>query len=127
MVDNDLREDAEQLLEEQFEKKKSEDQIRTEIAGQTEGTVRDLVTGQDIDLKSELNTKEIVAATRLLFMSERYQMPHFTHFVNNFLRLRVSKERKGRVEFIQGLHATEKKEQGKDLTPLAQLIDSIKT
>jgi len=113
------------LIEEQFEHKRSEESIRTEISGAQKTGSKELLTGDDIDLKTELNHKEIIAASRLLFMSERYEMPVFTHFVTNYLRLKVSKDRKGRREYIEGLHAEEKKEAGRDLSPLGALLNTI--
>jgi hypothetical protein len=114
-----------QLIEEQFEHKRSEESIRTEISASAKTGSKELLTGDDIDLKTELNHKEIIAASRLLFMSERYEMPVFTHFVTNYLRLKVSKDRKGRREYIEGLHAEEKKEAGRDLSPLGSLLNTI--
>jgi hypothetical protein len=116
---------ADKLLEDNFNKRVSVEQIDANTEAQSHSGVHELLTPQSIDLKSELNPKEVVAATRLLFISERYDMPGFEHFVNNLLRLKVSLMRKGRREYIEGLHAEEKKEQGRDLTPIAALMRGI--
>ena len=117
---------ADELLENSLSKKVDEQDMKQEMFEQGRTGSRELLTGDNIDLKSDLNGKEIVAASRLLFMSERYEMPAFKHFVTNILRLKVSNMRKGRTEYIEGLHAEEKKEAGKDWSPIQALMSKIK-
>jgi hypothetical protein len=117
---------GETLIEEQFTKKRTAESVEQEFAAQQEQSgVKELFNAKNIEMKSELNNKEVVAATRLLFMGERYDIPAYGHFVDNFLRLKVSTLRKGRREYIEGLHAEEKKEAGKDLSPMMALMQSL--
>jgi hypothetical protein len=115
---------ADRLLEDNVNAPVPYDKIKAEtVESQERATgAKELFNSDNIDLKSELNPKEIVAASRLLFMSERRGMPGFEHFVTNLLRLKVSNARKGRREYIEGLHAEEKKEQGRDMSPILELF-----
>jgi len=114
-------------IEKHFETRITEAQVMSNIDQNKRVGVAPLINGDDIDLKTELSNKEIVAAARLKFISERYDMPAFGHFVDDFLRLRVSLARKGRREFIEGLHADEKRDQTiRDLTPLGALMQNLR-
>ena len=64
------------------------------------------------EVKTELNDAEILTISKLRFMSERYNLPVLNDFTNNLMTLKISRHRKGRGEFIQGLHADERRDTG---------------
>ena len=80
---------------------------------------------QEIDLKTELNQFEIMKIAQLSFMAERYKSKNIKHFLQHFLRLKVSKDRKGRREFIEGLHAEERSAQNQSMGPLQKILNSF--
>lgn len=100
----------------------NEEDIIKQNADERKSGASALFEDQNIDLKTELTQHEILRVAQLRFMSSRYHMQGVDAFLDNFLRLKVSKDRRGRGEFIQGLHAEERREKGADLSPLQALF-----
>lgn len=100
------------LIENVFDKRitdrdiarKQEDELRRNDSGR-------LLEKDDVEVKTELNDKEILAISKLRFISDRYEVPALYDFTENLMTLKISRNRKGRIEFIQGLHADERREQ----------------
>lgn len=77
---------------------------------QTEGSKsniisRELFKGEeDIDLKTELSNEEIVHINTLLFNNDilvkRGLKPIYKDWLNQFMRLKISKDRQSRSEFV---------------------------
>ena len=103
---NDLNKGG--LIEDSFKKSASYDSLVEDNKKKEGSSVTALFNGGEIEQKSELNQREILIMSRLLFASGRYKLSGIDKFVNNLLKLKVSHRRQGRREFIDGLHAEEK-------------------
>lgn len=59
---------------------------------------------EDVDLKTDLSIQEIVLINKLLFNNELLNrkglVPIYTDFLNHYMRLKFSLDRKSRVEFV---------------------------
>jgi len=64
---------------------------------------KELFNTNGIELKSEVDHDEINNITRLHFLKEKFGISNVDTLVSSFLRLRVSKDRKSRREFIEAL------------------------
>ncbi len=116
---------GEKLLEKQFEKKMTEEELHLLAEKNNERGVKELFNPQGISLKTELSPEETVLFSQLMFMGNRYNIGGIDDFANNLLQFKVSLMRKGRREFIQGLHAEERRDAGKDLSPFQALMSKI--
>ncbi len=61
----------------------------------------ELFTDRNINLRTELNAQQIRSATRLRFLEKKYGLKHVDVVLSNFLTFQVSKDRKGRSEFVE--------------------------
>lgn len=99
------------LLENVFDKRITDKDVQREMAVETRNDSGRLLEKDDVEMKTELNDKEILTISKLRFVSDRYEVPALRDFTDNLMILKVSRNRKGRTEFIQGLHADERREQ----------------
>jgi hypothetical protein len=65
-----------------------------------------LIKDNKIELKSDLNEFEISQLSKLLFVGKKMKLNGVTEICHTFMRLRVSKERKGRMELIEAIKST---------------------
>ena len=63
-------------------------------------TVKELFKDEQLQYITELSVDEIRAVAIILFLAKYLDIKEFNGFIENVLRLKVSKERKGRKEFI---------------------------
>lgn len=119
----------EALLEQVFDRTITQEDIDKEAQSREAQDIhgsKELFNDRHIELKTELLPVEIVAITQIRFMADRYDIPAFRVFTDDMMKLKVSNRRQGRREFIQGLHAEEKRVQGeKGGTPLDWLMGKI--
>lgn len=113
------------LLEDSFRKEINAEDVKKESEREASNSISELLSADNIELKTDLFPKEVVAASQLLFMAERYGIEGLDHFVHNLFKLKVSMMRRGRREFVEGLHAEEKRERGPDMTPLSALLGRL--
>lgn len=77
---------------------------------------KQLFTHDVIDLKTDISHNEINNLTRLRFLQEKFKVGKqdraIDNVINSFLRLRVSKDRKSRAEFIAALQTENRNTQG---------------
>lgn len=76
---------------------------------------KQLFSSDVIDLKTDITHNEINDLTRLRFMQEKFKVQstgNLDHVISSFLRLRVSKDRKSRREFIEALQTENRNQQG---------------
>ena len=100
------------LVENVFDKRVTKEQIDQEVEMQNnQSNSSALIDKKDVEVKTELNNKEIFSSAKLLLISDRYQVPLLETYLKNVMTLKISKDRQGRKEFIQGLHADERREQ----------------
>lgn len=104
--------EAEKLLEETFDKSLTVEDLQQSAQAEPElEGAKALFDSHDIELKTDLSPREVVAASKLLFIANRYDIHGLNDFINDLLKLKVSQFRRGRGEFIQGLHAEERRGQ----------------
>lgn len=84
--------------------------------------VKELFTDKNIDMKTDLDDGEITNVALLYFLADEFKIPALQRYADKFLRLRVSKQRKGRAEFIQAV----KREEPSDVKGLSRLMKSGK-
>jgi len=86
-----------------------------ETENSVKSVAKELFSNDVIDLKTEISHNEINNLTRLRFMQEKFRLASGTnldHVIASFLRLRVSKDRKSRKEFIEALQTETRNSQG---------------
>lgn len=113
--DVEIRKDVENLalMENVFDKRVTNEQVDAEIKKeQNKNDSGRLLDKKDVEVKTELNDVEIVTIAKLDFIAERYKIPALNEFTNKLMTLKISRNRKGRGEFIQGLHADERRDTG---------------
>ncbi|MEI6887617.1 MAG: hypothetical protein WCK31_05275 [bacterium] len=87
----------------------SDDLLETSLSQnfETENNIKtvskELFSKTNIELKTEIDHDEINNITRLQFLKEKFMISNVDVLVQNFLKLRVSKDRKSRKEFIDAL------------------------
>jgi hypothetical protein len=99
------------MLENVFDKRITERDVERELTAETRNDSGRLIDKEDVEVKTELNDQEILSISKLRFIAERYDVPVLNEFTDNLMTLKISRKRKGRQEFIQGLHADERREQ----------------
>lgn len=67
--------------------------------------VRELFDEKTVKAKTDLNARQISKIARAYYLCDILQMPEIKVLLNNFLTLRISKDRKSRAEFVEGLKA----------------------
>ena len=97
----------ERLLEEQLG-------LRTESENSIKSVSKELFSSDKIDVKTELSGDEINMVTKLRFLEERFALGNMDTLINSLLRLRVSKNRKSRDEFIKALNSENQQEDGQN-------------
>lgn len=99
------------LIENVFDKRVTDADVQREVAEESnQSNSKLLLDKRDVEVKTELNDTEISNMSKLLLVAERYDVPVLHHFCHNMMTLKISRRRQGRREFIQGLHADEKRE-----------------
>lgn len=73
---------------------------------------KELFSKHNIELKTEVSHNEINHITKLLFLQDRLLIDNVDVLISAFLKLRVSKERKSRREFVESLQTEARNQQG---------------
>ena len=60
----------------------------------------ELFKDTNIKVKTELTRDEVSLTAKLYFLTEYFELEGFKEMLDNFLKLRVSKDRKGRKEYV---------------------------
>lgn len=71
----------------------------------TKYMVKELFKSENIDLKTDLTDKEITALTRIYYLAMKLNISGLKNLLDKFIRLRVSKDRKGRNEVVEMMKA----------------------
>lgn len=56
---------------------------------------------ENIEVKTDLSQEQINAMAKMVSFAEYFKIPVLESFSNNYMKLQVSKDRKGRGEFTQ--------------------------
>lgn len=70
---------------------------------QSENESKELFSKKDIRTKTDLSDNEIVYATKLRFMRVKYNLPIYDLLLDEFMEMRLSKNRKSRKEYIESM------------------------
>jgi len=84
--------------------------------------VKELFSDTNIDMKTELSDNEIKNLCAIHFLAKEFKISYLDNYIERLLRLRVSKARKGRAEFIQAV----KKEESGEVKGFSKLLKSGK-
>ena len=79
---------------------------------------KELFTEENIDMKTEMSDYEINIISRAVFMQEIFGLDAIGTFISKFERLRVSKMRQGRKEFVETVKNRDKEDSGMNLASL---------
>jgi hypothetical protein len=86
--------------------------------GQTESSIlKELFNSKNIKVKTDLTEDQISIVSRLFLMAHITKRPYLHTVLNEFITLRVSKDRKSRTEFVEA-HKDRNQQQGKGLMGL---------
>lgn len=78
-------------------------------------SVRELFTEKNIKVKSDLDKHQISIIARLMFQSELTDLPELKQILDEFITLRVSKDRLSRKEFVDAHRIQQDNMQGSGL------------
>lgn len=81
------------------------DEIFTQEA-QTQGdNVKELFGEKNVKARTDLSPKQISNIARAYYLAKMCKMPEIKTLLDEFITLRISKDRKSRSEFVEGLKA----------------------
>jgi len=88
-----------------------EEDVPEDTPGIDEKILEILLNTKDINLKTELNDKEILEISRLEILSQKTNNNVLNEFLTTFKELRVSKDRQGRKEILGAIQDNSTKQQ----------------
>ena len=97
--ENDIFDD---LIEEKQEKSTSDLEV-----------LKELFSPKNVKTKTELNVKQINLINSKRMIAKMLKWDRLNECLNDFMLLSISKDRKGRAEFVDGFKAEREKELGK--------------
>jgi len=78
----------------------------------------------NVEAKTELNHEQIVEVCKLKHIAKKYKLTPLSDFIKDFMILSVSKDRKGRKEYIQALQSFRNAQEATN--PFIQMGDKLK-
>lgn len=105
-------------------------EIKADIYGVDEAIARSVIELTDVKdektrVLSELALEEIPFVAILFTVSNRYNLKNLDMFCKEFLKLRVSLDRKGRKEIVK-ISSSEKEEETKKVRGISSLFSGLK-
>lgn len=73
--------------------------------------LKELFSKEDIETKTELNIKQIIVMNKKRMLARMLNFNELDKCLNDFMVLSISKERKGRTEFIEGFKGKQDREE----------------
>lgn len=67
--------------------------------------VKELFEEIKVKAKTDLSSRQISKISRVYYLADLLAMPELETLMNEFITLRISKDRKSRAEFVEGLKA----------------------
>ena len=67
--------------------------------------LQELFSNENIEKKTDLSAKQVMALAKAKTFADRYKNKPLDDFINRFVTYAVSKERKGRKEFVESFKA----------------------
>lgn len=91
------------------EKSRTEDNLElvlSEVADEGAGKeLQELFSNDNIEKKADINARQVMALARAKTFAERYNNKVLNDFIINYIVYSVSKDRKGRKEFVESFKA----------------------
>lgn len=72
---------------------------------QTGKELQELFSNDNIEKKADINTKQVMALARAKTFADMYNIKRLNDFILNYMAYSVSKDRKGRKEFVESFKA----------------------
>lgn len=67
--------------------------------------VKEIFSIKDVKAKTDLSAAQISKISRAYYLAKILEMPELKDLLDEFITLRISKDRKSRSEFVEGLKA----------------------
>lgn len=67
--------------------------------------IKELFAEMKVKARTDLSARQISKIARVYYLAELLKMPELTRLMNEFITLRISKDRSSRKEFVEGLKA----------------------
>ncbi len=78
-----------------------------------ERVIKELLdTSKNMESKSDLNDENIIEVLKLKHISKKYKLKELDELVNLFMKLRISRNRLGRKEFIEAIQHNRENREG---------------
>lgn len=87
-------------------------QQEVETENNIKSVSKELFNKKEVEVKTEVSHNEINNVTRLLFLEDRLLVSNVEVLIDNFLALRISKNRRSRREFVEALQTETKNTSG---------------
>lgn len=100
-----LPQDIPEIDEESIPQGDSIADLLNKAVNENNEAVRDIFSGKDVKNKTDLSDRKIILVTKGLYLAKRFNLPKLHEVINNYLELRISKNRGSRKEYIEGLKA----------------------
>lgn len=85
---------------------------------------------KDVDIRTDLLLKEIVLVNKLIYnnyLLKKYKLlPAFDEFINEYMRLKISLERKSRTEFVDMNRANKSTDTLKEMSEFSNILSAKK-
>jgi len=98
------------------------DLMNQELNQNTE-SVRELFTEKNIKVKSDLDKHQISIIARLMFQAELTGLPELKQILDEFITLRVSKDRLSRQEFVKAVQPPAQEDQVGLMSKFGQMFN----
>ena len=80
--------------------------VLSEVADEGVGNeLQELFSDDNIEKKGDINARQVMALARAKTFADRYNNQILNDFINNYIVYSVSKDRKGRKEFVESFKA----------------------
>ncbi len=80
--------------------------VLSEVANDQAGKeLQELFTNDNIEKKGDINARQVMALAKAKTFADRYNIKLLNDFILNYIIYSVSKERKGRKEFVESFKA----------------------
>jgi len=97
---------GEEEKEKQIEQPESLELILSEVEGEDTGKeLQELFSNENIEKKADISTKQVMALAKAKTFADRYNNKLLDDFIKRYVIYSVSKERKGRKEFVESFKA----------------------
>jgi predicted CopG family antitoxin len=92
--------------EKQIEQPESLELILSEVEGEDTGKeLQELFSNDNIEKKADINSRQVMALAKAKTFAERYNNEVLKDFIINYIVYSVSKDRRGRKEFVESFKA----------------------